>query len=52
MYLNYSLKDALDYTFEFLDNLNLFITKTEPWNLMKDKAKIEEVRQILYVTLE
>jgi methionyl-tRNA synthetase len=46
------LKRALDSTFAFLGEINLFITKTEPWNLMKDETKLEEAKEILYICLE
>ncbi len=49
---NYNLKDSLDLSFKFLDELNNFVTKKEPWTLMKDDSKIEEVKQILYTICE
>ncbi|MDR3150964.1 MAG: hypothetical protein LBU14_05275 [Candidatus Peribacteria bacterium] len=52
MFRNFDLKVALDSTFAFLDEVNLFITKTEPWNLLKDETKLDEVKKILYTTLE
>jgi methionyl-tRNA synthetase len=49
---NFDLKLALDTTFAFLDEVNLYLTQKEPWNLLKDNTKIEEVEKILYTALE
>ncbi len=47
-----NLKWALDLTFKFLDSLNNYVTTTEPWALMKDDSKSEEVEQIMYTLCE
>ncbi|MDF1682449.1 MAG: hypothetical protein P1U46_01460 [Patescibacteria group bacterium] len=49
---NYNLKESLDVTFKFLDYLNNYVTTTEPWALMKDESKNEEVKEILYSICE
>lgn len=49
---NYNLKEALDCTFKFLDAVNLYVTQTEPWTLMKDESKSEEVKEIMYTICE
>jgi methionyl-tRNA synthetase len=50
LFKNYNLKWILDETFSFLDKLNKFIDKKEPWNLIK-KDK-EQTKEILYITAE
>lgn len=47
-----NLKWALDLTFKFLDSLNNYVTQKEPWALMKDDSKIEEVKEIMYTICE
>jgi len=42
----------LDSTFKFLDALNLYVTQKEPWTLMKDESKLEEVKEIMYIICE
>ncbi|MDD3646304.1 MAG: methionine--tRNA ligase [Candidatus Gracilibacteria bacterium] len=49
---NYNLKLALDLSFKFLDALNLYVTQKEPWTLMKDESKLEEVKEIMYTICE
>ncbi len=49
---NYDLKHGLDCTFKFLDAVNLYVTQTEPWTLMKDESKSEEVQEIMYTICE
>lgn len=49
---SYLLKDALDFSFKFLDDVNLYITEKEPWNKMKDEKNIQEVINILYTICE
>jgi methionyl-tRNA synthetase len=48
----YDLKTALDTTFEFLDEVNIFVTQKEPWKLLKNPTQLEDVKNILYTTLE
>ena len=48
----YNLKDSLDYTFKFLDDLNKYVDINEPWNLIKDESKREEVIDIFYTIAE
>tara|TARA_Y100001960_G_C14697847_1_gene839946 strand:- start:348 stop:725 length:378 start_codon:yes stop_codon:yes gene_type:complete len=48
----YDLKHSLDLTFKFLDAVNLYVTQTEPWTLMKDESKSEEVKEIMYTICE
>jgi methionyl-tRNA synthetase len=52
LYINYNLKWALDNTFKFLDELNNFTTKKEPWQTLKDETKTEETRDVLYTIAE
>ncbi len=47
-----NLKWALDLSFKFLDSLNNYVTRKEPWTLMKDESSIEEVKTILYTVCE
>lgn len=48
----FNLKESLDLSFEFLDKLNDFTTKKEPWQMIKDEAKREETREVLYTIAE
>lgn len=48
----YSLKDALDWVFSFLDILNKYVDEKAPWVLIKDETKHEEVKHILYTVAE
>jgi methionyl-tRNA synthetase len=48
----YNLKDALDYSFRFLDDLNKYVDDTQPWTLLKNEEKIEEVINIFYTIAE
>jgi methionyl-tRNA synthetase len=48
----YNLKDSLDITFKFLDDLNKFVDDTQPWTLIKDESKREEVIDIFYTIAE
>ena len=48
----YDLKHSLDLTFKFLDAVNLYVTQTEPWTLMKDESKSEEVKEIMHTICE
>ena len=45
---SYDLKNALDSTFLFLDEVNLYVTKKEPWSLMKDESNTKDVINIMY----
>ena len=47
-----NLKDSLDYTFKFLDILNKYVDTKEPWSLIKDETKREEVINIFYTIAE
>lgn len=49
---NFNLKWVLDESFKFLDNLNDFTTKKEPWQTIKDDLKQDETREVLYVIAE
>lgn len=49
---SYNLKLSLDLSFKFLDSLNLYVTQKEPWTLMKDESKLEEVKEIMYTICE
>jgi len=51
-YFNYNLKWVLDESFYLLDKLNDFTTQKEPWKMIKDEAKLEEVKEILYTVAE
>lgn len=48
----FELKHVLDLTFKFLDDVNLYITETAPWTLMKDESTLEEAKNILYTVSE
>ncbi|MDD2907471.1 MAG: methionine--tRNA ligase [Candidatus Gracilibacteria bacterium] len=48
----YDLKASLDSTFRFLDSINNFVTTKEPWVLMKDEARKDEVEAIMYTICE
>ena len=47
---NYNLKNSLDLSFSFLDYLNDFATKKEPWKIIKEDEK--KAREILYTIAE
>ena len=47
-----TLKLALDLSFKFLDEVNLYVTETEPWTLMKDETKKHQVEEIMYTICE
>ncbi len=46
----YNLKESIDLSFKFLDNLNDFATKEEPWKVIKEDE--EKARDILYIIAE
>jgi len=46
------LKNSLDITFKYLDKINKFADEKEPWKLIKDENKAEEVNNILYKIAE
>lgn len=48
----YDLKWVLDESFKFLDSLNDFTTKKEPWQTIKDENKQEETREVLFTIAE
>lgn len=48
----FDLKQVLDESFKFLDTLNDFTTKKEPWQMIKDETKIEQTREVLYTIAE
>gem|GEM_PF-5855154 len=48
----YDLKKSLEINFFTLDLLNDFITKSEPWQTIKQEEKTEETRQVLYIVAE
>ena len=47
---NYWLKESLDLTFSFLDDLNKFTDEKQPWNLIK--VNEEEAKRVLYTIAE
>jgi methionyl-tRNA synthetase len=49
---NFDLKIALDSTFAFLDEVNLYITQKEPWNMLKFPSNFPQIEKILYTSLE
>jgi len=49
---SYNLKESLDKTFFFLDELNKYVDDTQPWTLIKDETKREEVINIFYTISE
>jgi methionyl-tRNA synthetase len=49
---NSDLKTALDTTFAFLDEVNLYVTQKEPWNTLKDNSKLNETKKVLYTICE
>lgn len=51
-YTEYNLKMILDSSFKFLDRLNDFTTKKEPWQTIKESEKQEETREVLYTIAE
>jgi methionyl-tRNA synthetase len=48
----YDLKSCLDITFSFLDKLNKFADIKQPWQMIKDDDKQEEIRNVLYTLAE
>lgn len=52
LFKEYNLKLILDNWFKYLDELNIFMTQTEPWQMIKDESKQEEVREILFTIAE
>ncbi len=48
----YNLKESLDLSFKFLDVLNKYVDETQPWTLIKDESKKEEVIDIFYTISE
>jgi len=48
----YNLKSVLDDSFKFLDTLNDFTTKKEPWKMIKDETKQQETKEVLYTIAE
>jgi len=48
----YNLKNSIDFSFKFLDSINKFADETEPWTLVKDETKAEELNNILYKIAE
>jgi len=52
-YINeYNLKDSLDCTFRFLDDLNKYVDDIQPWTLIKEESKREEVINTFYTIAE
>jgi methionyl-tRNA synthetase len=49
---NFNLKESLDLSFSFLDTLNKFADKKEPWKMIKDPEKEEETKDVLYIIAE
>lgn len=49
---SYNLKWSLDLSFKFLDELNKYVDTNEPWQLIKDESKTEEVIEIFYTIAE
>lgn len=48
----YNLKESLDKTFGFLDDVNKFVDDKQPWNLIKDEEKRDDVIDIFYTIAE
>ncbi|MDP2091289.1 MAG: methionine--tRNA ligase [Candidatus Gracilibacteria bacterium] len=48
----YNLKDTLDLSFKFLDDLNTFTTYKQPWQTIKDESLLQETRDVLYTIAE
>lgn len=48
----YNLKSVLDLSFFFLDKLNKYVDIKEPWYLIKDDSRREEVIEIFYTIAE
>lgn len=48
----FNLKGILDDSFKFLNDLNDFTTKKEPWQIIKDETKLGETREVLYTIAE
>lgn len=48
----YNLKDTLDLSFKYLDDLNKFADTKQPWQTIKDDDKQEETRDVLYTIAE
>ena len=46
----YNLKELIDLSFRFLDELNDYTTKKEPWKIIKENE--EEAREVLYTIAE
>ena len=49
---NYKLDKASNELLNFAINTNLYLNKKEPWSLVKDKNKLDEVKIIIYDVLE
>jgi len=47
---NYNLKESIDLSFKFLDELNDYTTKKEPWKTIKEDE--ETTREVLYTIAE
>jgi methionyl-tRNA synthetase len=48
----YNLKWFLDKIFFILDELNNYTTQKEPWKMIKEVEKTQEVKEVLYVIAE
>ena len=48
----YNLKDSLDKTFAFLDDINKYVDDKQPWSLIKDDNNRDEVIDIFYTISE
>jgi methionyl-tRNA synthetase len=48
----YNLKESLDLTFKFLDVLNKYVDEKQPWTLIKEDSKKNEVIDIFYTIAE
>jgi methionyl-tRNA synthetase len=49
---SYNLKESLESTFSFLDDINKYVDTNEPWKLIKDETKREEVINIFFTISE
>jgi len=49
---SYNLKESLDLTFKFLDAINKYVDEKQPWTLIKDESKRDEVIDIFYTISE
>jgi len=49
---NFDLKQALELSFIVLDKLNKFLDSNQLWNIIKDKNRISDTKNFLYILIE